>query len=406
MASRRGARAQVERPAQGPAGGQVRERAEAEPGRLVGTGAEGPPGVDDQHVGEGRRRRVPDRCDGEASHAEGAEALAEARDPVDVRDRGRLEGGARRKDGEREQGGLVGEVGEEVDLPPAPSRTSMPAVPASQSAAIARSSSSAATVTRQARMRRSPVLSRGCPSSCRGATVLLLELRHRERLVELLEQLALLGLSCVGTTTRTSTCRSPRPLPPSAGTPWPLTRSTVPDCVPSGTSSLVVVPSSVGTSSVAPSAACGTLTGISQNSCVAVALEEGVLLSRARRRRGRPAGRPRLRARPRREMRSWLPVSTPGGILIWSLRSIGTWPSPWQSLHGLGDDAARAAAAAAGAGDAEEALLERDLAGARGRSGTWSAACPARRRCPSRSRRSRRGGSGCASRCRRPPPRR
>ena len=32
-------------------------------------------------------------------------------------------------------------------------------------------------------------------------------------------------------------------------------------------------------------------------------------------------------------MRSWLPVSTPGGILIWRVRSIGTWPSPWQVLH-------------------------------------------------------------------------
>ena len=33
-------------------------------------------------------------------------------------------------------------------------------------------------------------------------------------------------------------------------------------------------------------------------------------------------------------MRSWLPVSTPGGILICSLRSIGTWPSPRQVLQG------------------------------------------------------------------------
>ena len=33
-------------------------------------------------------------------------------------------------------------------------------------------------------------------------------------------------------------------------------------------------------------------------------------------------------------MRSWLPVSTPAGILICSVRSTGTWPSPRQVLQG------------------------------------------------------------------------
>ena len=63
-------------------------------------------------------------------------------------------------------------------------------------------------------------------------------------------------------------------------------------------------------------------------------------------------------------MRSWLPVSTPAGILIWSLRSTGIWPWPLQSLHWLATIAPGAAALAAGARDAEEALLERHLAGA------------------------------------------
>ena len=47
------ARAEVERPAERPSGGEVLERREAEARRLVGAGAEGPPGVDDEDVREG-----------------------------------------------------------------------------------------------------------------------------------------------------------------------------------------------------------------------------------------------------------------------------------------------------------------------------------------------------------------
>src|SRR5262249_44298331 len=70
---------------------------------------------------------------------------------------------------------------------------------------------------------------------------------------------------CFGTTTRTSTWRSPRPLLPRWGKPWWRMRRTVPGCVPSGTCSFVRPPSSVGTPTEAPRAAWVTLTGISQN---------------------------------------------------------------------------------------------------------------------------------------------
>ena len=97
--------AEVERPAQRPAGGQVLERAEAEPRRLVGAGAEGPPGIDDQHVGGRPDGASQARRDDEAPHAKGPEALAEARDPVHVRHLGGLDGGARRREAPAVSGG-------------------------------------------------------------------------------------------------------------------------------------------------------------------------------------------------------------------------------------------------------------------------------------------------------------
>src|SRR5262249_50793966 len=63
------------------------------------------------------------------------------------------------------------------------------------------------------------------------------------------------AVSLVGTTTRTVTCRSPRPRPPRWATPWPRTRNVVPLCVPSGMDTLALPPSAVGTSIDAPSAA-------------------------------------------------------------------------------------------------------------------------------------------------------
>jgi len=44
-------------------------------------------------------------------------------------------------------------------------------------------------------------------------------------------------------------------------------------------------------------------------------------------------GPPKAPGSPSPPMRSWLPESTPGGILIWRVRSTGTRPSPPQVLH-------------------------------------------------------------------------
>ena len=81
-------------------------------------------------------------------------------------------------------------------------------------------------------------------------------------------------------------------------------------------------------------------------------------------------------ASPSPAMRSWLPVSTPAGILIWSLRSTVDLAVAVAVLAGRGDHRAGAAAAAARARHAEEALLEGDLARAARRRGRWWAVVP------------------------------
>src|SRR5437764_638931 len=68
--------------------------------------------------------------------------------------------------------------------------------------------------------------------------------------------------SFFGTVTRTRASRSPRPEPFSFGAPLPLTRSSVPSCVP-GFTLTETAPSGVGTSTVAPSAASENVTGTS-----------------------------------------------------------------------------------------------------------------------------------------------
>src|SRR5215210_8082981 len=69
-------------------------------------------------------------------------------------------------------------------------------------------------------------------------------------------------VSFFGTVTFRRASRSPRPPPFSFGAPRPLTFSNLPSCEPAGTLS-EILPSGVGTSTVAPSAASGYVTGTS-----------------------------------------------------------------------------------------------------------------------------------------------
>src|SRR4029077_14217902 len=69
--------------------------------------------------------------------------------------------------------------------------------------------------------------------------------------------------SFFGTLTRSRAMRSPLPLPPSFGAPWPRIRSNRPSCVPAGTFSDTRSPYGVGASTVAPSAASVYVTGTS-----------------------------------------------------------------------------------------------------------------------------------------------
>ena len=65
-------------------------------------------------------------------------------------------------------------------------------------------------------------------------------------------------------------------------------------------------------------------------------------------------------------------MSTPAGILIWSLRSTSHLALAVAGLARRGHHLARAAALAAGPGHAEEALLEGHLSrAAAGRAGAW-----------------------------------
>ena len=64
-------------------------------------------------------------------------------------------------------------------------------------------------------------------------------------------------------TTLTVTYWSPRPRPLKCGIPFPRSTNVSPDCVPGGMVSSSS-PKSVGTLTVAPSAACGNVMGTSQ----------------------------------------------------------------------------------------------------------------------------------------------
>src|SRR5207248_11793482 len=104
--------------------------------------------------------------------------------------------------------------------------------------------------------------------------------RDEENRGELHEKSASLGSSCddfcscsiasrsffvnfFGTVRRSRASRSPRPLPPRFGAPWPRMRSNWPSCAPALTFSESRSPNGVGTSTVAPSAASAYVTGTS-----------------------------------------------------------------------------------------------------------------------------------------------
>ena len=198
------------------------------PGRGPRSGARPSPGSPrTSHAGTMRKR----------AGVEGAEALAEARHPVDVGHRGVLDA----RDGKGSSATRMrlrgrppgGSRRAATASPPGDVHLRGPAVPASQSSAVATSSSAAGTVTRKALTSSRGTLGRmsfirsridrPCP-----------RLGDRQRLPELLDELPLLGGERVGVTTRTATCRSPRPRAPRWGTPWLRMRKLAPVCVPSG----------------------------------------------------------------------------------------------------------------------------------------------------------------------------
>ena len=214
------------------------------------------------------------------------------------------------------------------------------------------------------------------------------------------------GARWVGVSTNTRTCWSPRPPPWSAGTPLPLRRNTLPVWVPAGILSLAG-PSSVGTSMVAPSAACAKESGHLAEDLGLLALEDAGARGRGPPRRGRRAAPP-----------------AGAGLALAGELEPGAGVDAGRDLHldagllahragaaagraAVRDDAPGAAAVVAGPGDGEEALGEPELAGAAAggagpRAGAGlGAAC--RGRC---SQRLGAGDGDAGRRCRRPPPRR
>jgi len=72
----------------------------------------------------------------------------------------------------------------------------------------------------------------------------------------------------------TFTCRSPLPRPCNLGIPFPLSRNTVPVCVPGGTL-ILARPPKVGTSSSAPRAAWVKLMGVSRARSLSIRWNNG-----------------------------------------------------------------------------------------------------------------------------------
>ena len=138
---------------------------------------------------------------------------------------------------------------------------------------------------------------------------------------------------CTGVSTTTRQNRSPRAPPRTGFTPLSRRRNTRPDWVSAGILS-DTSPSSVGTSTVPPSAAVAKLIGTSQLRCSPRARR-----SRARapapRRTGPRADRRCVPPRPRPTSRTRSPVSTPAGIFTDSFLARRTRPCPRQVSQGL-----------------------------------------------------------------------
>src|SRR6185503_13390924 len=327
-------RAHVEDAAQRTGARAPLEGGQAEPGALVGAGSEGQAGLDDDHAIAGRRGcgGLPRGHDPERARGERPEALPDACDPVHLGDLGRRDldaQGPQRIPQPVFEAAFVGEVGEDDGAPileaerlsarrpqiPEHRRERLLVVPGQEESEGLQPRMSF-TLPRKER-------SFSC-SSGEGRDLPSWSIISRCSAVSL-----------VGTTTRTVTWRSPRPRPPRCGTPWPRTRNVVPLCVPSGTWTLVLPPPpTLGTSMDVPSAGCAMPMGTSHRRAAPSRWKNSCSSTRTTTYRS-PGGPPALPASPSPLMRSWLPVSTPPGILIWSLRSTVTWPSPPQSLQGV-----------------------------------------------------------------------
>jgi len=151
------------------------------------------------------------------------------------------------------------------------------------------------------------------------------------------------------------------PAPGDEESRLPRSRKTWPGWVPEGHFELLV-PFRVGTSSSVPRAAWAKLNGTSRMNVLPGALEEGMILHGKVdvEVAGRTAG---FASSPSPESLMVFPVSTPPGIFTDSVRSrLDALPALAGGTR-VGDHPPLAAAARAGGGDAEKALLHADLAG-------------------------------------------
>ena len=117
------------------------------------------------------------------------------------------------------------------------------------------------------------------------------------------------------------------------GSPLLRKRSTLPGCVP-GSIFNFAFPSMVGTSTVAPKAACGTLNSRLYNRSFSSRINSGCGSSSIRINKS-PLIPPCRAALPLPFMESCMPSATPAGILIVIISSSRTTPSPLHSVHFL-----------------------------------------------------------------------
>src|SRR5437764_7986828 len=139
-------------------------------------------------------------------------------------------------------------------------------------------------------------------------------------------------VSFSGTSTVTRTCWSPRWKPFRCGIPFPRRRKTFPLCVPEGIF-IFTLPSRVGTSMVAPSAAWVKLIGTAQMTSVSSRMKIGCSWTCTTTYRS-PGGPPRSPGSPSPVSLRRVPVSTPGGTLTLRTLSVSTFPAPRQVPQG------------------------------------------------------------------------